>query len=323
MDDGPRRSETAAATIGSLSVATLGTSVATGRLGEGSPYIRTMSANPQVKVWNELVGGAWAEHAGHFDLSLQPFGDAVLRRLDVGAHERVLDIGCGTGATTVQLGGISSEVLGVDISVPMLSLARRRAVDHGATNVRFAEVDVQERPFADGAFEVAFSRFGVMFFTDPVRAFTHIGRSLIDGGRLGFVCFDVMERNPFIAEPVGAAAAHLTIPPLPAPDAPSPFSLADPERSTAILVASGFSDVRIESGPESVTLGRADDLEGVARRALEQNAMSGPAMSTASALERDAAVAATVDVLASHVTEGMVTMSSATWIVTASASAIH
>ncbi|MDO8391185.1 MAG: class I SAM-dependent methyltransferase [Actinomycetota bacterium] len=278
-----------------------------------------MSENPQVKVWNDTVGGAWTTHAEHFDTQLQPFGDAVLDRLAVQPHERVVDVGCGTGATTVDLGGLAQEVLGVDLSVPMLAMARQRVAAVRATNVNFAEVDVQAAPFTDTQFDVAFSRFGVMFFSDPVRAFTHIRQSLIPGGRLGFVCFGDVGDNPFMLVPVMAAAAHLPMPPMPGPTAPGPFSLADVDRTTGILAAAGFSDVTILPGPDSVTLGSADDLSAVAQRTVEQNPMSGAGMMAATPAARAAAVAAAAEALAAHVAHDNVVLAARTWVVTATA----
>jgi len=278
-----------------------------------------MSDNPQVTVWNETVGGVWVEHADHFDAMLQPFGDAVLAQLHVAQHERVVDVGCGTGATTVHLASVAADVLGVDVSVPMLATARQRAAATRSTNVRFAESDVEAAPFADAEFDVVFSRFGVMFFPDPVRAFTHIRQALVPGGRLGFVCFADMGDNPFMRVPVMAAAAHLPMPPMPGPTAPGPFSLADDQRTARILAAAGFSDVTILPGPDSVTLGPAHDLAGVARRAVEQNPMSGAGMVAATPAAREAAVAAATEALAAHIADGNVVLGARTWVVTASA----
>ena len=280
-----------------------------------------MSDNPQARVWNDGVGDAWSTHADHFDVTLEPMGEAVLDRLRVGPGDRVVDIGCGTGATTVRLARAVAPamVTGVDLSVPMLATARRRAVAAKVANVEFIESDVEAAPFATAAFDVAFSRFGVMFFPDPVRAVGHIRRSLVDRGRLGFVCFHEAAANPFIVVPVMTAAAHLPMLPPTDPTAPGPFSLGDPERTRTILDAAGFTDVVIETGPTSATLGAADDLEGLARRVLEQNPGLGPALSAATAAQQQAAVAATAAVLADHVADGVVSLAAGTWIVTATA----
>jgi len=278
-----------------------------------------MSDNPQARIWNETVGVAWATNAQHYDAMLEPFGAAVISLLDVQPDERVVDVGCGTGATTVELARRAAMVLGVDLSWPMLATARDRAAAAGADNVVFSAVDVQAEPFATGEYDVAFSRFGVMFFADPIRAFTHVRLSLIDGGRLGFVCFQRPLDNPFILVPVMAAAPHLSMPPPPPPTDPGPFSLADVDRTRSILIAAGFVDVTIEAGPTSVELGAADDLPAVARRVLEQNPGTAPALLAASAADRRAAIDATIAALADHVAEGSIALAAASWIVSARA----
>lgn len=280
-----------------------------------------MTDNPQAKVWNELVGDTWATQADHFDAMLEPFSAAVYAKLEVRPHERVVDIGCGAGATTVQLARMAAGagVLGVDLSRPMLAAGRLRAAAAGVSNVEFAEHDVEAAPFGAAAFDVAFSRFGVMFFSDPVRAFTHVRRSLADGGRLGFISYQGPAANPFILVPVMAAAAHVTVAPPPPPDAPGVFSMADADRTAAILTAAGFTDIAHEQGPDSMTLGPADDLDELALRVLEQNPTMAAALTTASPAQAEAAVGAASAALAAHVVGGQVVLGAGSWVVTATA----
>lgn len=275
-------------------------------------------SNPQIEVWNDTVGSAWSTNADHYDAMLEPFGEAVIGSLGVGAHERVLDVGCGTGATTVRLAGAAASVVGADLSAPMLAIARRRAAVASAANVEFVQSDLEAAP-VDSTFDVAFSRFGVMFFGDPVRAFTNIRTAMVDGGRLGFVCFQAPPANPFILVPVMAAAAHLPIGAPPGPGEPSPFSFADPDRVTSILTAAGFSSISIEPGPTSVTLGSADDIEQVARRVLDQNPTVAAGLAMVTSDVQAAAVASTVTALSDHVTDGDITLAAGTWVVTATA----
>jgi SAM-dependent methyltransferase len=279
-----------------------------------------MSENPQVGIWNEGVGGAWTSYADQYDATLEPFSDAVFDRLTVGPDHRVVDIGCGTGATSVRLAGAARSVLGVDLSVPMLELAAQRASDAGLDNLEFAVTDVEAAPFGSAVFDVAFSRFGVMFFLDPVRAFSHIHQSLVAGGQLGFVCFQSPFENPFILVPIMAGASQLPgAPGPPAPGEPSPFALADPARTTSILTAAGFTDVSLEPGPTSAMLGPADELEAVARRVLEQNPNISPTLAAAAPEARAAAIAATAAALGEHVVDGQITLGASTWVVTATA----
>lgn len=278
-----------------------------------------MAQNPQVAAWNGESGRAWVEHVDHFDSMLAPFGDAVLERLELGAGDRVVDVGCGVGGTTVSIARLVAPAvtIGVDISVPMLEAARSRARASDCPNVEFRHHDVQDEPLAP-SFDVVFSRFGVMFFPDPDRAFAHIRDSLGTGpgGRIGFVCFQGPFDNPMILQPVMAAAAHVEMLPPPGPTDPSPFSLADPDRTRSLLERAGFGDVVIEPGPSSADLGAADDLEAIARRALEQNPGIAPGLAAASASSRAAAIAAAAEVMAQHVDDGRVVMGAATWVVT-------
>jgi SAM-dependent methyltransferase len=281
-----------------------------------------MAQNLQVDAWNGESGRAWVEHVDHFDSMLAPFGDAVVDRLELRAGDRVVDIGCGVGGTTLSIARSVAPVVavGVDISVPMLEAARGRARTTGCPNVEFRYHDVQDEPLAP-SFDVAFSRFGVMFFPEPHRAFAHIRDALGPGpgGRLGFVCFQGPFDNPMILQPVMAAAAHVEMLSPPGPTDPSPFSLADPDRMRLLLEGAGFGDIVIESGPSSADLGDADDLEAMARRALEQNPGIAPGLAAASASSRAAAISAAAAVMAQHVVDGRVVMGAATWVVTARA----
>jgi SAM-dependent methyltransferase len=280
-----------------------------------------MADNPQVDAWNGESGRAWAEHVDHFDSMLGPFGDAVVERLELSPGDRVVDLGCGAGGTTLSIATLvaPTTVVGVDISVPMLETARARARSAGCANVEFRHHDVNAEPLGPDPFDAAFSRFGVMFFPDPDRAFTHVREALPPGGRLGFVCFQGAFDNPMILQPVMAAAAHVELLPPPAATEPGPFSLADPDHVCALLERTGFVDVVIEPGPSSADLGDADDVEEAARRALEQNPGIAPGLAAASAANRAAAIAAAAEVMGQHVVDGRVVMGAATWVVSARA----
>jgi SAM-dependent methyltransferase len=161
--------------------------------------------------------------------------------------ERVLDVGCGGGKTALAAAravGADGSVVGADLSAPLNQLARRRAEEAGADNVRFVVADVQTDTVAGGPFDVALSQFGVMFFDDPTAAFGNIRAQLAPGGRLCFACWQSLERNPWFFAPV--LAPFVAPPPEPAPgkSPTGPFTLADPERTTAILEAAGFADIR-------------------------------------------------------------------------------
>jgi SAM-dependent methyltransferase len=273
----------------------------------------------QSRIWNESAGEAWVAHAAHFDATLAPFGEAVIDRLAPSAGQRVVDVGCGTGATTIRLASLVTpgSVTGVDLSVPMLTFARSRADAAGVENAAFAETDVQADDIVGAPFDLAFSRFGVMFFSDPVLAFSRIAGALVDGGRLGFVCFQSPMENPFIVLPVGTASAHLAVGPPANPNGPSPFSLADPNRTRFLLADAGFADVEVEPGPAEAVLGTDDDLPGLARRVVEQNPSTSAALAAASPDRQATALDAVASALAPHCRNGLVTLGAATWIVTA------
>ena len=217
-----------------------------------------MSTEPnaaQIDYWNADVGRTWADLQSLLDEQLKPLGRMAMEALALQGGEQLIDIGCGCGDTSLDLArlvGPAGWITGVDISEPML--ARARARTEGLSNFSFLEADAQSHRFTAGAFDAAFSRFGVMFFADPALAFSNIARALKPGGRLAFVCWRRIEDNPWMSAP-SAAVADLLPPPLASdPLAPGPFAFADAGRVRDILSEAGFSEIDI--------LAR-DDLIGV------------------------------------------------------------
>jgi ubiquinone/menaquinone biosynthesis C-methylase UbiE len=213
----------------------------------------TNTANSdQVAYWNEQGGRTWAELNDLLDRQIRDAGLKGIAALAPAPGERILDVGCGGGQTSLALAsrvGPQGAVTGADISRPMLELARKRA--EGSPNLRFVEADAQVHDFGSGGFDAVFSRFGVMFFADPAAAFTNLRRALRAGGRMVFVCWAPLAENPWMSTPMIAAAKHLPgggAPPQ--PDAPGPFAFADPDRVRGVLQAAGFGDI----GCEKVTL---------------------------------------------------------------------
>ena len=186
---------------------------------------------------------------GALDEQISPLGLAAMERAKISAGERVLDVGCGCGQTTLELAarvGPRGSVTGIDISTPMLERARARAAEQGLSGVRFVNADAQSTPLGPAAFDLVFSRFGVMFFTDPKAAFANLRASLAPDGRVAFVCWQELALNPWIRVPLLAAAQQIALPAPPAAGAPGPFSFADPGRLRGILTGAGFSEVAIE-----------------------------------------------------------------------------
>ena len=209
-----------------------------------------MSEGPnaqQIEFWNGQAGERWAKLQERMDTNMRAITEAVIPFAAPKHGEHVLDVGCGCGTTTlllarsVQPGGKAS---GVDISAPMLAVARRRAAAQNI-DVDFLEADASTHKFVD-AFDLVFSRFGIMFFDAPGSAFANIRRALSPGGRLVFVCWRPLAENFWASVPY-QAAKHLLPPQEPVdPYAPGPFAFAEKQRITDVLGEAGFRDVRIE-----------------------------------------------------------------------------
>ena len=213
----------------------------------------------QIDYWNAAVGRTWAQFQDQLDRQIDPLGLEAMRVLAPGPGENVLDIGCGCGQTTLQLAtrvGPEGSVVGVDISGPMLEVARSRGVAAPAAQVSFRQVDAQTGALGTAAFEAAFSRLGVMFFSDPVAAFANIRQALRPGARLGFVCWRPLQENLWMRAPIEAARPFL--PPMPPADplAPGPFAFAEADRVRAILAEAGFQNVAID--PFDTLIGGSD-----------------------------------------------------------------
>jgi ubiquinone/menaquinone biosynthesis C-methylase UbiE len=178
-----------------------------------------MTANAgQYEHWNAEEGEHWVTHQQGYDTQLRAFGDRMLQAALIGPTDKVLDVGCGTGATTLAAAvATRGDVLGVDLSQPMLQVARARATALGRSNVRFEQADAQTHPFTPAGFDVVISRFGVMFFDDPVAAFANLARATRPGGRLVVTCWQELVANEFVLVPsIALAALFLTLPFVPA-----------------------------------------------------------------------------------------------------------
>ena len=202
----------------------------------------------QSEDWNDVVGRSWALLHERLDRQIAPFGRAAMARAGFAPGQRVLDVGCGCGETSFTIAGeiAPGQVLGADISATLLDIAREDARAKGIANASFIQADAQVHPFEAGAFDVVFSRFGVMFFEDPAAAFANLLRALKPAGRLAFCCWRRPADNLWLPLPM-QVAGHL-LPPLPPSDpvAPGPFAFADPDRLRGILASAGFDGIDIE-----------------------------------------------------------------------------
>jgi len=223
----------------------------------------------QIDYWNATAGATWAEMQLHLDRQIEPLGIRALEGFNAQPGERVLDIGCGCGQTTLALAqrvGPGGAVVGADISRPMLEVAQGRAAAAGATAVEFRQIDAQTGDLGQGAFDGVFSRFGVMFFADPVAAFANLGRSLKPQGRLTFVCWRPYAENLWMRAPMEAAASLLPLAAPSDPHAPGPFAFADPVRVWDILEGAGFRAIEIRPFDALVGGGTMDETVALSLR---------------------------------------------------------
>ena len=218
----------------------------------------------QAAAWDGHEGDVWTEQADRYDRASRRIWTRFVEAELVARTDRVLDVGCGTGGPTRDIAHVATngEVTGIDLSTRMLELARARSTDEGLDNVTFVRGDAQVFSFEPEEFDVAMSSFGSMFFSDPVAAYANIGGGLRRGGTLALLAWRALEENDWLMSLRGALAVGRELP-MPPPDAPTPFALADPERVRTILEPAGFQSVEVEPIDELVDLG-ADASDALA-----------------------------------------------------------
>ena len=234
----------------------------------------TIKNATQIEFWNGETGQNWVSHDALMEAMLQPLGEAVMDSLSLKPGEHVLDIGCGCGHTSLSLAdrvGAEGSVTGIDISAPMLAVASQLAAEHNAghKSVQFLEADAQTHRFTPEVYDAAFSRFGVMFFEDPVAAFTNIRASLRPSGRLAFCCWQPRAVNPFMTVPAMAALELLPAPPEIPPRTPGPFAFEEADYVAEILTEAGFEHVAVTPLRQPLTFGRGMSLEDIVERLVE------------------------------------------------------
>ncbi|MBS05266.1 MAG: SAM-dependent methyltransferase [Gammaproteobacteria bacterium] len=217
-----------------------------------------MDNQDQIEFWDGDAGSKWSDYQTQMDAMLGPLGLAGIDILAPANGARVLDVGCGCGDTSLVLAERGTQVTGVDVSGPMLARARDRAATRGL-DVSFRQADASSAVF-DAPFDHVFSRFGVMFFADPTRAFAHIRSQLAPNGSVTFVCWRAAQENPWISEPTAAVFKHVPRPDeAPDPLAPGPFAFAGKVRVSGILQDAGFANVEVAPLDLDLTVGRTVD----------------------------------------------------------------
>lgn len=272
----------------------------------------------QYEFWEELAPG-WIASVDHTERVSAPFGDGAMDRLSLRPGLTILDVGCGSGSTTLELArrvGPEGRATGVDIAPAMIAEAVKRAATAQVDNISFLAADAQVEPFEPATFDAIYSRFGVMFFADPKLAFTNLRRALRPGGVLAFACWENVFLNEWMFVP-GAAVVSVTgsLPPMPGPGEPGPFSLADRTVLESLLSDAGFNSAEVTSQAETVTFegSEIDSLLALSRRV-------GPvreALRTANAETAEQIMTAVRSALLDRSVDGVVKLSSAAFIVSA------
>ncbi|HEY2864692.1 MAG TPA: methyltransferase domain-containing protein [Casimicrobiaceae bacterium] len=212
----------------------------------------------QIAEWNGVLGQRWVAMRQDIDRFVLPFGEAALEVAAPRLGERVIDIGCGCGETSIEIArrvGRTGSVLGIDVSQPMLAFARAQSAPPDAARLAFEEGDAAEARLPADT-DLLFSRFGVMFFSQPSPAFHHLRKSLRRGGRCVFVCWRTPRDNPWAMTPLAAAREAMGVTPEPSdPNAPGPFAFADEGRLRTILSDAGFADIDLQRFDMALSIG--------------------------------------------------------------------
>jgi SAM-dependent methyltransferase len=277
--------------------------------------VRTVNTE-QAQLWNGNSGAAWVALQDMLDAMFKPFEDMLVDSVAPGEGQRILDVGCGTGATTLALaarGGESGSCTGIDISEPMIATARSRA-DARRLPAQFIVADAQTHPFEDNSFDVVVSRFGVMFFDDPASAFANLRRATHSGGRLIFLCWRHPDDNPFMstAERVAGALLPGLVPR--AVGRPGPLAFADPQVIRSRLGAAGWKAIDVKALDGTCTL-PVDDLVPY----LTQIGPIARALPPADAQTRDAVIDALREAYKPFIDGDVVRYTAACWAVEATA----
>ncbi|SDM98015.1 class I SAM-dependent methyltransferase [Afipia sp. GAS231] len=273
----------------------------------------------QIAYWNGPGGQRWADRQAAQDILLKPIADLLIDRAKPKTGERVIDVGCGSGATTIAFGhkvAPSGHVFGIDVSGPMLERARQTAPKE--LPVDFALADATVYPFDPASFDLLASRFGVMFFADPALSFSNLRKALRPSGRLAFACWREPKENPFFMAPLQAVYKHVPKLPPQGPEDPGPFAFASEARVNRILGAAGFAGIAMEPCHLTLDVALGRGLEAAVQAAFEigpaSRALEGHPPET-----RAAATNSVREVLATFAKGDTVPLPASIWIVTARA----
>ena len=271
----------------------------------------------QIEFWNGAHGVSWAQYAEIVDVMFADITEAVLGASEIATGDRVLDLGCGNGGTTLAAAGRVTpigSVTAIDVSAPMIERAKARSAAAGLTNVTYVLGDAAAYPFSARSFDALISRLGAMFFKDPETAFRNMIPALVPGARVALGVWRNPRENLWAMGPVAAARNFLEMPPRPGPEDPGPFSFADPDRVKSVLGAAGLLDIVLAPLDFQIPLGRT--LDESLSFVMEMGPLSAP-LSTVTGDNRDKAIGAITGVLKDNQgDDGVVRLAGACWIVT-------
>ena len=273
----------------------------------------------QKEFWSGAGGDVWVNKQKEMDIMLNPLGQRAIDKLDLSDNKRILDIGCGCGTTTLEIAKMIPEgkIIGVDISEPMLNQARKDALEMSLSNTEFVVQDVQTDEISKDAFDIAFSRFGVMFFEDSYEAFKNINNSLKIGGQLSFVCWQEPSLNPWQSLSIQVIKQFIDLP-APAPKSPGPFAFEDKSYIEDILDRSNFKEINIDDNQEEIIMFSGKSLKEASEDYLTINPVVTEMLKNSpKELKEEILEALIIKFTDFHEDHGLV-FPSATWIVSAS-----
>ncbi len=282
--------------------------------------MNTIANTEQYDAWNGDSGQRWIQDPDRRDRVMAPIADELLAAAAFTGGKAVLDIGCGCGATTVAAAhavGVDGAVTGIDLSEPMLDVARRRATAAGVDNVTFVQGDAQTHDLGTRRFDVAISRFGTMFFADPVAAFTNIAAALRPGGRICLATWQPLLANQWLTVPGAALLRYGSIPDAADDAGPGMFAQSEPDLVSQVLADAGYRDIGLHPVELTLTLGTDPDA------AAEYLTDTGPGRAVLATIpehDKPAALDTVRAALADHTDHTGVRLDAGIWLVTATGS---
>jgi ubiquinone/menaquinone biosynthesis C-methylase UbiE len=268
------------------------------------------------------MGAKWLANLACFEGMIAPIGEALLRQADFKPGERVLDIGCGGGGTTIAIAKVvapSGEVVGIDISPDLTTASMRRAKDAGVTNIGFICADGATVQLEDAPFDRLFSRFGSMFFPEPHKAFANLHSLLRPGARIDLAVWGPPRDNLWMMEMMGVVRRYVDIPPA-VPRAPGPFAFEDLDYLNEILASAGFSEASVVAYNGLQPIGGVNATAHDAVSFVLSSMAAGRALEEQGADVRAAAETDLVELFQKHYVAGQgVMMQGKAWLVSATA----